>query len=94
MITFDGLLAGEKFLRERNEDFNNGTPDGTHWRLIRGLLSEVFRASGITLEMPDRRPDMPEMSSSVTHQEHQRLFVFLAESDGVDCEQISFLHYD
>ena len=66
-ITFQGLVAGEKFLRERNEDFDDGTPDGTHWRLIRGLLSEVFRASGIALKMPGKCPNVPASNSSAEH---------------------------
>ena len=29
-VTHDGLIAGERFLRERCEEFNDGTRDGTH----------------------------------------------------------------
>lgn len=94
MITFDGLVAGEKFLRQHNQEFDDGTPDGTHWLFIRQLLSEVFRASGTALEMPDKRPDTPLMISSAAHQETGRLLVFLAEPGDADCEQGFFCRHD
>ncbi len=86
MITFDGLVAGERLLRDRMW-IDDGTPDGAHWRLIRDLLSEVFRASGIDLEMPDKCPDMPVTISSEEHRETGQLLVFLAEPADADCGQ-------
>ena len=94
MITFDGLVAGEKFLRRNNEEFDDGTPDGTHWRFIRDLLSEVLRASDIALEMPDKPPDRPLTIALTEHQEPWRLLVFVAESCDVDCEQGFVFHHD
>jgi hypothetical protein len=53
---------------------------------IRQLLSEVFHASGIVLEMPDKRPDTPVLISSAAHQDTGQLLAFLAEPGDADCE--------
>lgn len=92
MITFDGLVAGENFLRNRIEELDDGTPYGTHWRLIRDLLSEVARVSGITLEMPDRCPDTLGTNASTECQETGRLLVFLDGTVGEDCGQEFVFH--
>lgn len=85
MITFDGFVAGERVRRDRML-IGDGTPDGvSHWRLIRALLSKVFRASGITQQMPDKCPDTPVTTASEEHQETGQLLVFLAEPADADC---------
>lgn len=94
MITFDGLVAGETFLRSRIEEFDDGTPDGFHWHFIRELLMEVFRASYITLEMPDRCPDKPVSNFSEVNQDKGRLLVFVPGSADVDYDSGVFLHLD
>jgi hypothetical protein len=93
MITFDSLVAGERLLRDRIV-IDDGTSDGARWRLIRDLLSEVFRASGIVLEMPDRCPYMPASIASTEHQEPGRLLLFVAESSDGDCEHGFVFHHD
>jgi len=53
-ITYDGLVAGERYLREHCEEYDDGTFDGFHNRIVKGLISEICRVSGLTLEMnPD-----------------------------------------
>jgi hypothetical protein len=54
-ITIHGLLAGEQYLREHSEEFDDGTKDGFHSYFIHTLVSEVLRASCIDFEMP---PDL------------------------------------
>jgi hypothetical protein len=46
-ITIHGLLAGEQYLREHSEEFDDGTKDGFHSYFIHTLVSEVLRASCI-----------------------------------------------
>jgi len=92
MITFDGLVAGERFLRSQIEEFDDGTPDGFHETFIRELLTEVFRASGITLEIPDKHPDTPESNSSEVNPDTGRLLVFVPESADVDYDSEVFFH--
>ena len=46
-ITIDGLLAGERYLREHSEEFQDGTKDGFHADFIRALVLEVLQASRI-----------------------------------------------
>lgn len=46
-ITNNGLLAGERYLREHSEEFDDGTREGSHSRFIRSLVLEVLRASCI-----------------------------------------------
>lgn len=93
MITLDGFVAGERLLRDRML-IDDGTPDGSHWSLIRDLLSEVFRASGTVLEMPDKCPDMPESTSSAAQKVTAQLLVFVAEPVAVDCGQEFSFHHD
>lgn len=56
-ITTDGLLAGERFLRERCDEFQDGTRLGFHSNFVKLLISEILCASGLGLEMPlDSQP--------------------------------------
>jgi hypothetical protein len=52
LISHEGLLAGEKYLRKHSKEYDNGTPLGSHRRFIAILLSEALRASFITFKMP------------------------------------------
>lgn len=81
-ISHDGLVAGVRFLQEHCEGFDDGTGDHFNTPFIHELLMEVFRASGIALEMPDEQRYVPETIVSVNHQDTTRLLVFLAGSDG------------
>ncbi len=51
-ITNEGLLAGERYLRERLDGYGSGTPPGFHRRFIAGLLSEVLNASHVIFRLP------------------------------------------
>lgn len=55
-ITIDGLLAGERYLRDHPYNFYDGTPDGTHADFVKALVVEVLCASGITVQMPESLP--------------------------------------
>ena len=83
-VTQDGLIAGERCLRERCEEFNDGTRDGTHWIFIRDLLSEALRASDIALEMPSMPPDAPALSSLEAPRDTLLLQVYATGFDGED----------
>lgn len=60
----------------------NGIGDEFHAPFIRDLLTEIFRASGITLEMPEELPSAPEMIALAGHQDKGRLLAFLVGPDG------------
>lgn len=91
-IIFDGLLAGERFLRIHGLELDEGTPDEEHWFIIQGLLTEVLRASGIALEMPDTLPNVPPSIASSGHQDTGLLLVCVAETGGVDCGSEFLVH--
>ncbi len=91
MISFDGLVAGERVLRAHCEEFDDGTPDGTHW-LIRELLTEVLRASGIALETLDRCPDTPASIASASYQGMSLLLVCVPETDDAGYGSEFFVH--
>lgn len=80
-ITYGGLLAGVRFLQVHCEGFDDGTGDDFHVPFIRDLLTEIFRASGITLEMPDGLPNAQLTIALTDHQGKGRLLVFLAGLD-------------
>lgn len=52
LITTDGLLAGERCLREHGYDFQDGTSIGFHIEFVKLLVSEILCASGLAVEMP------------------------------------------
>ena len=83
-ITSSGITAGERFLREHCENYEDGTAIGTHSRFIQDLLMEVFRASGIALKMQCDMPNEPQSSSSVGNSDRPLLLVFATETDDVD----------
>ena len=83
-ITSSGIMAGERFLREHCENYEDGTAIGTHSRFIQDLLMEVFRASGIALKMQCDMPNEPQSSSSVGNSDRPLLLVFATETDDVD----------
>lgn len=59
VIAEEGLLAAERHLREHCEEYENGTPLGSHSNFIRNLLSLALRASGIEPQMPPLLPYQP-----------------------------------
>lgn len=61
-ITPKGLLAGERYIREHCEEFDDGTRDGSHSYFLRHLVSEVLRASCVDFEMP---PSLPLMQGQI-----------------------------
>ena len=80
-ITCNGLVAGVRFLQAHCEGFDDGTGDDFYTPFIRDLLTEIFRASDITLEMPDELPSAPESIALAGHQDMGRLLVFLVGLD-------------
>ena len=56
-ITSEGLLAAENYLREHLEEYDSGTPLGSHRRFIASLLSEALRASHVNFRMPSESVD-------------------------------------
>ena len=83
-ITLDGIMAGECFLREHSENFDDGTSPGTHANFIKDLLTEVFHASGIALEMLCDTPSAPLSNSSIVNSDMPLLLVFATETDDED----------
>lgn len=81
-ITYAGLIAGVRFLNVHCLGFDIGTGVDFNTPFIRDLLSEVHRASGITLEMPLELPDVPEKIVSTDHQGKAQLLAFLVGPDG------------
>ena len=67
LINMDGLLAGERYLREHSEEFDDGTVEGTHVRFIASILSQVFHASHIAFQMPDVPPYTSGQTDAVGH---------------------------
>ena len=59
VITRDGLLAGERYLRDHPYDFDDGTHPGFHSGFVKSLVSEVLDASRIKFEVSDDRPCRP-----------------------------------
>ncbi len=71
-ITSSGLIAGDKYLREHSEEFDNGTAHGERADFIAGLLSEIFHASHVAFELPRLPLELPPRSGGLTHQaEHE-----------------------
>jgi hypothetical protein len=58
-ITRNGLLAGELYLREHCEEYNDGTKEGFHSEFIHSLVLQVLHASHIAIEMPSE-PQRPQ----------------------------------
>ncbi len=54
-ITNEGLLAAEKYLRERLEEYDSRTALGSHRRFIAGLLAEALRASHVSFRILEER---------------------------------------
>lgn len=48
-VTEGEILAGEKYLRENCDEFDDGTPQGTHKNFIVNLLTEIFGHSDIKI---------------------------------------------
>lgn len=71
IISREGILAGERYLREHSEEFDNGTSDGAHAEFISELLSAVFDASQITAEMPAMPLRKHSANGSANCSEHQ-----------------------
>lgn len=57
-----GPNRADECLREHCEEYDDGTPLGTHDRLIKNILEAALRASGIVVQMPDVPPSMPRES--------------------------------
>ena len=62
-ITYSGLIAGERFLREHCDGFDDGTGDGFHIEFVKNLLMEVFRASDVAHEFLLAPPLKPHQSA-------------------------------
>ena len=71
-----------RFLQVHCEGFDDGTGDDFYTPFIRDLLTEIFLASGITLEMQDELPSEPESIALVGCQDRGQLLAFLAGLDG------------
>lgn len=81
-IIVGNLVADVRFLQVHCERFDDGTGDDFHTSFIRDLLTEIFRASSIALEMPDEHPSAPESIALANHQDKGLLLVFLVGLDG------------
>ena len=84
-ITYDGLVAGERFLRDHCDGFDDGTGNGFHVDFIKDLLKEVFRASGIDYEILVVKPEKPPLNALEGHQDTDLLLVFVAAPADADC---------
>lgn len=63
-IPNDGLLAGERYLREHVEEFDDGTQPGFHADFIEDLVSVVLNASRTGLLMPYEMQNKPPQNFS------------------------------
>ena len=54
-IAHEGLVAGVRFLQCHCEGFDDGTGDDFHTPFIRDLLMEIFRASGIEVDIHEEQ---------------------------------------
>ena len=54
-ITHKGLVAGVRFLQYHCEGFDDGTGDDFHTPFIRDLLMEIFRASGVEVDIHEEQ---------------------------------------
>lgn len=52
VLTEEGLLAAEQYLRDHSEEFDDGTKLGAHKRLIRNMVVAALRASHIDVQTP------------------------------------------
>lgn len=90
-VTYDGLLAGVRYLNEHCPGFDYGTGDDFRTPFIHDLLAEIFHASGIGLDMLCEPQCLQEMTVQEAHQGKAELLVFLAGPAGerlvstVDC---------
>ena len=69
VVTEDGLLAGERYLVDHCEQFDNGLPEGDFFRkkFIQSLLMEIFHASGITLRLPESHLKLRSQTALTAH---------------------------
>lgn len=81
-ITYDGLLAGVRFLNDHCPGFDYGTGDDFRTPFIHDLLAEIFRASGIELDMPCEPQCLHEKTVQEGHQDKGQLLVFLVGPAG------------
>ncbi|MDP2829140.1 MAG: hypothetical protein Q8O37_11110 [Sulfuricellaceae bacterium] len=81
-ITYDGLLAGVRFLNVHCPAFDYGTGDDFRTPFIHDLLTEIFRASGISVETLCEPLCTQEMTAQEDHQDTTGLLVFLVGPDG------------
>ena len=92
-ITHEGLVAGVRFLQSHCDGFDDGTGDHFHTPFIHDLLLEVFRDSGIALEMPDEQRYALDSNVSPDHQETGRIVAFRAGPDDEHLlRELYFLH--
>ena len=63
-ITSEGLLAGERYLREHIEEYNDGTREGFHVDFIEDVVSQALRASRVEFLMPCEPQKEPLRNSS------------------------------
>ena len=83
-ISCEDFIAGERYLHDRCEEFDNGTRGEAQSQFIPDLLREVFPVSRIVLEMPPRPPSEPESNSLEVIQDMPQLLAYVTELDGVD----------
>jgi len=81
-ITYDGLLAGVRYLNEHCDGFDIGTGDDYRTPFIHELLTDIFRASGIEIDIDVETQHMQKMPVCEGHQDTLQLsglVVFLAD---------------
>lgn len=81
-ITYDGLLAGVRYLNDHCPGFDYGTGDDFRTPFIHDLLAEIFRASGIGIDMLCEPQCLQETIVQEAHQDTTGLLVFLVGPDG------------
>ncbi len=82
MVTYDGLLAGVRYLNVHCPGFDYGTGDDFRTPFIHDLLAEIFRASGIEIDMPCEHQCMQERTVQEDRQDTTGLLAFLVGPDG------------
>ena len=73
-ISYQGLLAGDAYLQSHTEEFDyfGKVVPGLHVEFVKSLLQEVFRASGISLQMLPRTSSGDPAKPEQPHQENPR----------------------
>lgn len=76
-LTQEGLIAGERYLREHCDEYDDGTGEGFHIRFIQKLVEQVFHASDIDIHIDEKPREEHQENSEPTEPNILWIPVFL-----------------